>query len=128
MGRARQSQIAEHLARALEWPADTLMPPASPLFATLSTAANSDAWVVVYGDMLEFAFNGDNAPEVPALRMFDGVTTWTMVDWSPGRFVTIQFGPVKLDDLARAIDSLFGILYWMDRSEITCSVSSFGRA
>jgi hypothetical protein len=128
MAQKQASQIAAFLTQALQWQDGALLPPDTPLIAKIEIDGRPDSWVAVYGNTLDFAFVGDQPPDTFVQSVFASVPSCQVVDWSPGRLATIEYGPVELQSLSGTVDLLFETLYSLKDYSIVGTIERFGCA
>ena len=126
--RMHQKQIAHFIAAALQCGIDDLLPLNPHLIVTLSSDANPNHWVSVYGNILDFAYSSQRPPNTFAQQIFAVLPSWQLVDWSPGRLATLEFESVQVQNLSAAVSLYFKAVHEAESYSISYSVKSFGRA
>ena len=123
-----QKNIAHLIAAALQCSTDDLLPLKPHLIVTLSSDANPNHWVSVYGNIVDFAYSSQRPPNAFAQQVFAALRSWQLVDWSPGRLATLEFDSIQLQKLSEAISLYFKAVHEAASYSISSSVKPFGRA
>lgn len=123
-----QKNIAHLIAAALQCSTDDLLPLNSYLIVTLSSDTNPNYWISVYGNIVDFAYSSQQPPETFAQQIFAALSSWQLVDWSPGRLVTLEFDSIQIQKLSEAISLYFKTVHGAASYSISYSAKSFGRA
>lgn len=123
-----QKQIAHFIAAALQCSTEDLLPLNPHLIVRLSSDANPNHWVSVYGNVLDFAYSSKRPPNTFAQQIFAALPSWQLVDWSPGRLGTLEFESVQVQDLSAAVSLYFKAVHEAASYSINYTVKSSGRA
>ena len=123
-----QKNIAHLIAAALQCSTDDLLPLNPHLIVTLSSDANPNHWVSVYGNIVDFAYRSQRPPNAFAQQVFAALPSWQLVDWSPGRLATLEFDSIQIQKLSEAISLYFKAVHEAASYSINSSVKPFGRA
>jgi hypothetical protein len=81
------------------------------LCATIEVEGNADAWLQVMAGTLNLAYPPQSSPSEHLSDVLALLPKARITEWEPGTFVTISFGPVDAQVVARAADRLLARLF-----------------
>lgn len=102
--------------------------PRSEHFVRLNVVDHPEAWVVIYGNYLDFSYTEKAPPDTFIGEVFASLHPAHIIDWSPGRLACVKYNSADSAALAEAIHALFNRLYGLNNFKIVGSLETWGRA